>query len=358
MWVADMDFRTPDFIIDAIRERTGHEILGYTIRSDALYRAIINWYDERQKWRIEKDWILFTPGVVAALSMAVRTYTSPGDKIIIQPPVYHPFFSVIRDDRRKILYNRLIEDKGYYRMDLEDLKRKIDPSVKLLLLSHPHNPVGRSWKGEELRRLADLCLENNIIIVSDEIHSDMVYRPHAHIPLFNLGDDVAMNTVACVAASKTFNLAGLSTSVVIIKNEKLRSAFNREISAGHLHMGNIFGSIAMETAYTRGQEWLAELMEYLRGNLGFLKEYIDRELPDIKMYPAEATYLAWLDMKGLGLKGKDLRKFIIHEAGLGFNDGTSFGPGGEGYQRLNFACPRSVLAGALDQLKEAIHRGF
>jgi len=356
MWVADMDFRTPDFIMEAIRKRTEHEILGYSTRPESFYQAIINWYKKRQDWSIERNWILFSPGVVAALSLAVNAFTREGEKIIVQPPVYHPFFSVVRDNKRKLVYNTLVQEDGYYRMDLDDLKQKIDTDTKLLILSHPHNPVGRVWSPGELKELADLCLENNIIILSDEIHSDLVLPPHVHYPLSTLSDEISNNTVTCVAASKTFNLAGLSSSAVIIPNEKLRSRFSHEVQKGHLHMGNIFGTIAMETAYSQGGDWLDQLLAYLKDNADLLADYTAANLPGISVRPPEATYLAWLDMKNLGMKSRELRKFMTMEARIGCNDGPSFGPGGTGYQRLNFACPRSTLKKALDQLKQALDK--
>lgn len=356
MWVADMDFRTPDFIMEAIRKRMDHEILGYSIRPESFFQAIINWYRHRQDWQIDRESILFSPGVVAALSMAVNAFTREGEKVIVQPPVYHPFFSVVRDNKRELVYNTLLEQDGYYRMDLDDLKQKIDKNTKLLILSHPHNPVGRVWSAGELKELADLCLENNIIILSDEIHSDLVLHPHIHTPLCTLSKEIAQNTVTCVAASKTFNLAGLSTSVVIIPNEKLHKLFNHEVQKGHLFMGNIFGTIAMETAYKQGGEWLDQLLSYLKGNADFLVDYIASNIPGISVRSPEATYLAWLELKGLGMKSKQLRNFMTRDARIGCNDGPSFGPGGAGYQRLNFACPRSTLQKALHQLKQAVEK--
>lgn len=356
MWVADMDFRTPDFILEAIRKRMDHEILGYSIRPESFFQAIINWYKVRQDWPIERNSILFSPGVVAALSMAVNAFTREGEKVIVQPPVYHPFFSVVKENNRKLVYNTLLEEDGYYRMDLDDLKQKIDKNTKLLILSHPHNPVGRVWSPGELKGLADLCLENSIIILSDEIHSDLVLPPHVHTPLSSLSDEIANNTVTCVAASKTFNLAGLSSSAVIIPNETLRTGFSREVQKGHLFMGNIFGNIAMETAYSQGGEWLDQLLAYLKGNADFLVDYLFSNLPGIRVSPVQATYLAWLDMKSLGMKSRQLREFMTREAGIGCNDGPTFGPGGRGYQRLNFACPRSTLQQAMDQLKAAVEK--
>jgi cystathionine beta-lyase len=356
MWVADMDFRTPDFIMEAIRKRAEHEILGYSVRPDSFYQAIINWYRQRQNWAIARDSILFSPGVVAALSMAVNAFSREGEKVIVQPPVYHPFFSVVKENKRKLVYNTLVEDDGYYRMDLDDLKRKIDRDTKLLLLSHPHNPVGRVWSPEELTALSDICLENNIIILSDEIHSDLVLPPHVHAPLSTLGDEIADITITCVAASKTFNLAGLSSSAVIISNEKLRTRFNQEVQKGHFFMGNIFGTVAMEAAYSKGADWLEQLLEYLKGNAELLRDYTEANLPGFRVRPPEATYLAWLDMRSFGMKGKQLREFMIRDAKIGCNDGPSFGPGGTGFQRLNFACPRSTLEKALHQLKQAVEK--
>ena len=356
MWVADMDFRTPDFIMEAIRERSRHEILGYTIKTDSFYGSIAGWYKKRQQWSIEKDWIQFSPGVVPALSMAIRAFTEQGDKVIGQPPVYHPFFSVIRENGRVPLYNPLVEVNGTWKMDLAGLRSKIDSKVKLLLLSHPHNPVGRVWTHEELSEIAEICLENKIIILSDEIHSDLVFKPYRHIPVSTLSKEIEPLTVTCVAPSKTFNTAGLSSSVVVIPDKTLREKFSHEINTSHLNMGNIFGTVALEAAYSKGEDWLEQLLEYLQGNIDFLDNYIQSNLPGIRMNPPEATYLAWMDMRELGLDKKELRKFMIEKARVGFNDGLSFGPGGEGFQRLNFACPRPLLEQALGQMETAIRK--
>ncbi len=356
MWVADMDFRTPDFIMEAIRERARHEILGYSVKPDSFFSAIIDWYGKRQNWHIDKEWIQFSPGVVPALSMAVKAFSSRGDKVIVQPPVYHPFFSVVRENGRVPLYNPLKEEDGTWKMDLDDLKDKIDEKTKLILLSHPHNPAGRVWTREELAGLASICLENDIIIISDEIHSDLLFEPHLHIPLATLSDEIASKTLTCVAPSKTFNTAGLSSSVVVIPDQTLREGFSHEINTGHLGMGNIFGVVALEAAYSMGEDWLEQLLVYLQGNIKLLDDFITDRLPGVRMTPPEATYLAWLDMKELGLKGKKLRQFLIEKAGVGLNDGATFGPGGEGYQRLNFASPRSLLEQALEQIETAIRK--
>ena len=240
-------------------------------------------------------------------------------------------------------------------MDLQDLKSKINSQVKLILLSHPHNPVGRVWTSGELTELANICVENNIIILSDEIHSDLVFAPHRHIPLSTLSDEISRMTLSFVAPSKTFNIAGLASSVVIAENEELRDKFRHEINSGHLGMGNIFGTVALESAYLHGDEWLNQLMGYLQENINILMEYMESRLPGVSMSRPEATYLAWLDMRELGMRGKDLRQFMIHKARIGCNDGPSFGQGGEGFQRLNFACPRPTLQKALNQLEVAIN---
>ncbi len=354
MWVADMDFRTPDFVMEAIRKRAAHEILGYSSRGENFFKAIIGWYRRRYGWEVQKEWILTTPGVVPALHFAVRAFTEPGEKVLIQPPVYHPFFSIIKGNERVVVLNQLIFKDGRYHMNIEDLKEKVDEQTKLILLSHPHNPVGRVWTQEELAELGDFCISKGITILSDEIHSDLIYRPNRHIPMASINKGLLHHTITFAAPSKTFNLAGLSTSFVIIPDPALRHIFNRELDTSHLWLGNLFGSIALEAAYSSGDQWLDELMDYLKDNLEYLKSYIKDEIPSVKVTEPEATYLVWLDMRKIDLKGQTMKDFLVKEARLGFNDGASFGPGGEGFQRINIACPRSVLKKALGQLRDAL----
>jgi cysteine-S-conjugate beta-lyase len=354
MWVADMDFRTPDFVMEAIRKRTEHEIMGYTKRSHGFFQAIINWYKRRQNWSIEPDWIIFTPGIVPALHFSVRAFTSPGDKIIIQPPVYHPFFSVIEENQREILINPLTLRNGKYYMNLDNLKDQLDDRVKLMLLCHPHNPVGRNWTPEELTELGNICLERNILIISDEIHSDLILPGQKHVPLAAISSSFAEITITCIAPSKTFNLAGLSTAVVVISDSMKRKVFSREIETSHLWVGNIFGNIALEAAYRNGDGWLDQLMNYLLNNFKILDFYLKQFIPEIKLIWPEATYLAWLNMSGLNLDEASLKYFMIHKAGLGCNDGSVFGPGGQGFQRMNIACPKVILNKSLDQLRHAV----
>ena len=354
MWVADMDFRTPDFIMEAIRQRAEHEILGYSARGEGFFDAIIGWYSRRYNWEIQKDWIVTTPGVVPALHFAIRAFTAPGEKVLIQPPVYHPFFSIIKGNERVVVSNQLILKHGRYRMNIKDLKEKVDKHTKLILLSHPHNPVGRVWTEEELTEIGEFCTSKGITILCDEIHSDLVYSPNRHIPMASINKELLQHTITFDAPSKTFNLAGLTTSFVIIPDSALRQLFNRELETSHLWLGNLFGSIALEAAYSSGDQWLDQLMNYLKDNLEFMKAFISGEIPSVKVIEPEATYLVWLDMRQISLKEQTMKDFLVKEARLGFNDGASFGPGGEGFQRINIACPRSVLEKALVQLRDAL----
>jgi cysteine-S-conjugate beta-lyase len=355
MWVADMDFRTPPFIMEAIRQRANHEILGYTNRGDGFFQSLIDWFLRRHKWEIDRSWIIFSPGIVPALSFAIRAFTLPGEKVIIQPPVYHPFSTVITGNQRIIVNNPLILIDGRYYMDLDNLKEQIDDQVKLILISHPHNPVSRVWTQEELSELAKICLENNITIISDEIHSDIIMPGCKHVPLASISPAFSEITVTCLAPSKTFNIAGLSTSAVVIPDKNKRELFNREIETGHLWLGNIFGNIALEAAYKNGDEWVDQLNRYLLENFKFLDSYLKQNIPEIKLIWPDATYLAWLDMRELNMNDKSLKEFMIYKAGIGCNEGISFGTGGEGFMRMNIGCPKKVLQKAINQLNSAVN---
>ena len=354
LWVADMDFASPGFIQEAIIERARHPIYGYTFPPDEFYNSITSWMQRRHGWTIKNEWISYTPGVVPALNLAIQAFTIPGDKVIVQPPVYFPFFSSVKDNKRELVYNQLIIKNGNYEMDFDDLERKIDGRTKLILLCHPHNPAGRVWKTEDLLRLVRICEKNGIIIVSDEIHSDLMLHGNRHVPLAAVSDSASKISITCIAPSKTFNLAGLSSSALIIPEGKLKRAFDREIDRLHLRMGNIFGITAMQAAYEKGDEWLGQLLAYLDGNIDLIAGFFHERIPEVKVFIPEATYMVWLDFSGLGLSDADLRKFIISEAGLGLNDGPSFGPGGTGFQRLNFALPREKLVHALEILEKAV----
>jgi cystathionine beta-lyase len=356
MWVADMDFETPGFILEAIRRRLHHEILGYTFIPDSFYDAIISWNHRRHGWKTEKEWISFSPGVVPALNLLVMSLTRPGDKIIVQPPVYFPFFSAVNNHGRILVHNPLKYEKGGYHMDFPHLAACLDKEVKMIILCSPHNPTGNIWGKKELLQLAELCLERNIIILSDEIHCDLVYPGQKHIPLAGLSDEIAGITVCCMAPSKTFNLAGMSTSYLIIPNPELKNKYDTMLDHVHVGAGNILGFTALEAAYNEGEEWLSQLMEYLSGNLRFLTHFFQSEIPLIKVIQPDATYMAWLDCHEMGMNSRDLRSFMIGEAGLGLSDGTLFGKEGEGFQRINIACPLSVLEKALYQLRDAVKK--
>jgi len=354
MWVADMDFRTPDFIIESIRQRLNHEILGYSIRNESFNQSIVNWMKKRHDWEIQKEWISFSPGVVPAVNMLVLALTKPGDKIIVQPPVYFPFFYAIENNGRVKVENPLKLVNGRLSMDFDDLKKKA-PGAKMMIISHPHNPGGSVWTKDELQQMTEICLENDVLIVSDEIHSDLVFKGFKHIPLASLSDEIAQITITTNAPSKTFNLAGFSTSYLIIPNENLRKTYNNMLNDQlHLGMGNLFGSIALQAAYEKGDEWLGQMLDYVWENVKFVDDFLKANVPQIKAILPESTYMIWLDCRELGLKADDLKNFFIQDAKAGFNDGRVFGTGGEGFMRINVACPRSVVEKVLLQIQVAV----
>lgn len=354
LWVADTDFKTPDFIVDAVKKRAEHEVYGYPVKPDSFFTAIQGWVERRHGWTVEKDWIAYSPNVVIALSSLIMSLTKPGDKIIVQPPVYFPFFHVVEGNERVMVENQLKNIDGRYHFDLDDLKSKIDSSTKMLLLCNPHNPGGMVWTKEELIGLGEICLKNNIIVVSDEIHADLVYHGYKHIPFASISPEFANICITTMSASKTFNMAGLSSSFLITSNSKYMRAYKKLMSATHISSGNFFGLVATEAALTHGDDWLGQLMAYLKGNLDFLEEFISNEIPEIKVMHAEATFLAWIDISGLTVKPKkafhDLSK-----AGVGLSIGSMFGSGGENFVRLNFGCPRSVLAAGLEIMKQTFN---
>lgn len=354
MWVADMDFRTPDFVIKALKKRLEHEILGYSIRSKGFSRAISTWMKLRHNWKINPNWITFSPGVVPAINMLVLALTQPGDKIIVQPPVYFPFFSAVDNNGRTRVDNPLQLINGRLCMDFDDLKLKA-AGAKMIIISHPHNPGGSVWNKNELLQLAEICIENNILLVSDEIHSDLIFSPHQHIPLASLSEAIAQQTITCNAPSKTFNLAGLSTSYLIIPNKTLLDRYNRMLNDElHLSMGNLPGVIALEAAYNNGSAWLEQLLEYVQGNIKFVENFCREHLPVITPVIPESTYMIWLDCRKMEFEGEALKDFFIQKAKVGFNDGRVFGQGGDGFMRMNVACPMSVVVEAMNRIKEAV----
>lgn len=353
LWVADMDFKTPDFIVNAIKKRAEHEIYGYTFRDDTYYNSIIGWMERRHNWEIKKEWISFSPGVVAGLTFGIEAFSKPGDGVVVQPPVYFPFFDCVKGTKRKLIENPLKIENGRYTFDFEDLKAKIDKKTKLLLLCNPQNPGGTVFTREELTELATICLENKIMVISDEIHSDLIFNGNKHIPFASLSDEIAQNCMVSMAPSKTFNVAGFSSSIVIIPNKTKFARYERAIGVAHLYMGNIFGSVAMEAAYAHGDNWLDQMLDYMWDNYKILEAFFETKLPKVKVMKPEATYLIWLDFREYGMKNAELMKFTIENAKVGLNDGGRFGTGGDGWLRINIGCPRSVLIEALERLGKA-----
>jgi cystathionine beta-lyase len=354
LWVADMDFCTPPFIIDPLRKRLEHEILGYSFRPSQYFTSIIEWQARRHNWNIEKDWITFTPGIVPALNMCTLAFTSPGEHIVVQPPVYFPFFSAVEAHGRKLAFNNLSEYNGEWEMNFEDLENIALTRPRMIIISNPHNPVGRAWSAEELSILAEKCLRNNILILSDEIHCDLLMPDYKHTPVATLSPAIADITITCIAPSKTFNLAGLSTSSVIISNPSLRKTFASMVEKLHITGGNIFGAEASVAAYTHGDKWLDELVAYISSNASVISEYCRINIPEIIPARLEATYLLWLDCRKFGMTGRELQEFFINRAGVGMNEGSTFGPGGEGFMRMNIACPKKTLIKALEQIEAAV----
>lgn len=354
LWVADMDFRTAKPVVDAVTERAQHGIFGYALADDEFYEAVISWQKRRNGWSIQRDWILFSPGIVPALWHIVKTFCSPGDKVIVQSPVYYPFYKVIEDNGCQVINNRLINNGGRYEMNFEELERQAeDSSVKMMILCSPHNPVGRVWTKEELRRVSEICFANDVLLVSDEIHSDLVFRPNVHTPAASLSEEFMMNTITCMAPSKTFNLAGVQVSDVIVPDRRLRRRLAGSLKSAGV-MPNVFGLAAQTAAYNDGEEWLEQLLEYLAGNLDFMENFIASELPEVKFRRPEGTYLAWLDFSGYGFTTEELQNRMKNKAGVALDDGYIFGDGGEPCQRINFACPRSVLIKAMERLRKGV----
>jgi cystathionine beta-lyase len=356
LWVADMDFRTPDFIVEAIKKRAEHEIFGYTFKPESYFKSIIGWMQRRHNWNVQKNWISFSPGVVAGLTLAIETFSNPGDEVVIQPPVYFPFFDCVKGTRRKLVENPLILENGRYTFNFDDLKSKITGNTKLLLLCNPQNPGGMAWTEKELQELSSICLKNNIMVISDEIHSDLVFEGHKHIPFASISEEAAGNSVVFMAPSKTFNVAGLSSSAAIIPNKTNFARYERALGIGHLGMGNIFGTVALEAAYSHGDEWLAQMLDYIWDNYLFLEKFMSEKLPKVKVMKPEATYLIWLDFSEYGMNDSELFKFTINEAKVGLNNGAKFGTGGEGWLRINIGCPRKILEEALQRLEKAFSK--
>lgn len=354
LWVADMDFATPDFIIDALKKRCEHPIFGYTFDDDEYYASILTWLHYKYNWKAEREWITYIPGIVKGIGLAVQCFTQPGDKVIIQPPVYHPFRLVPTRMGREVVYNPLKLEDGVYKMDFEQLESLIDKDCKMLILSNPHNPGGIVWEKEALVKLAQICSAHGILVISDEIHAEMTYPQFRHHPFATVSPEAAVCSVTFMAPSKTFNIAGIVSSYAIVPDAQLREKFYSFLEAGELNAGTIFAFTATKAAYTYGAEWLQQMRSYVIENVNFVDEYLKKNIPQIKAYRPQASFLIWLDCRELGLSQPDLVHLFEDKAGLALNDGTMFGKEGEGFMRLNVGCPRSILSKALESLKKAI----
>ena len=355
LWVADMDFQTAPGIQERLRAAVDHGIFGYSDGKADYFAAVSSWYREKFGWETKEEWLIKTPGVVFALAAAVRAFTEKGDRVLIQQPVYYPFSEVIRDNGRVLINSPLKQVNGRYEMDFEDMERKItENQVKLFLLCSPHNPVGRVWTEEELKKAGELCVKHGVLVVSDEIHSDFTYPGVAHHVFAGLSPEFARISVTCTAPSKTFNIAGLQVSNIFIPDPELRARFQKAVDAVGYSQVNLLGLLACQAAYETGEEWLSAVKEYLYGNLCFLREYLKENLPEIRLVEPEGTYLVWLDFGALGLTEEQRQELIEEKAGLWLDSGAMFGPDGEGFERVNIACPRETLQKALDQLAAAV----
>ncbi len=355
LWVADMDFKAPPAVIDAIIKRAQHGIFGYTRPSQEYHDSIRNWLDKHHDWQIKQEWTSFIPGIVKGIGFVVSCFTDRNDKIIIQPPVYHPFRIIPTLQHREVIDNELILKENRYYMDLEGLKKKIALGAKILILCNPHNPGGRVWTKQELIDLAEICYDNNVLVISDEIHADLAHKGHKHIPFATVSDKAAMNSITFMAPSKTFNIAGIVSSFSVIPNQKIRDKFHAYLESFELEEGYIFAYTATQAAYQHGEEWLVQAKEYIWGNIQFVDNYLKENIPQIKAMIPDASYLIWLDCRDLNLSQPQLEDLFVNKAKLALNTGTMFGKGGEGFMRLNVGSPRSILAKALAQLKDAVN---
>ncbi|MEG1005214.1 MAG: PatB family C-S lyase [Bacteroides sp.] len=355
LWVADMDFRTPPFIIEALRKRMEHEVLGYTFTSEAWYTSIIAWLQKRYGWTIQREMLTFMPGIVRGLAFALHCFTRPGDKVMVMPPVYHPFFLVTQKNKREVVYSPLVLRDGQYEIDFDRFKADLQ-GCKLLILSNPHNPGGRVWTPEELAMIAELCAESGTLVISDEIHADLTLPPYKHTTYALVSEKARQNSLIFMSPSKAFNMPGLASSYCVIENEALRHQFQAYMEASELSEGHLFAYLSVAEAYSNGTEWLDQALAYIQGNIDFTDTYLRTHIPGIRVIRPQASYLVFLDCRELGLSQEKLVDLFVNGAHLALNNGTTFGKEGEGFMRLNVACPRSVLEKALNQLQNAINQ--
>ena len=355
MWVADMDFRTAPPVVEALRKRVEHGIFGYVRVPDAYYAAVTNWFARRHDWQIEKEWIIYTTGVVPAISAAIKALTVPGDKVMVQTPVYNCFFSSIRNNGCEMIANPLVYRNGTYQIDFADLEQKAaDPSVKVLLLCNPHNPAGRVWTKQELTRIGDICIRNNVWVVADEIHCELVFPGHTYIPFASISQEFLMHSVTCTSPSKAFNLAGLQIANIISADTDIRTKIDKAININEVCDVNPFGVEALMAAYNDGEEWLEELKQYLFANYNYLRVYFEEYLPEFPVATLEGTYLVWADCSVLNQSSDETVKTLLEKEKLWVNEGSLYGEAGEGFIRINIACPRQQLIEGLNRLRRAL----
>lgn len=356
LWVADMDFKAPPAVNEALKKRVEHGVYGYTFADDKFKQSIKNWIEDRHDWKIDTKWLTFSNGVVTSLHMAVQAFTKPGDGVLIQTPVYPPFYGSIELHERNIVKNPLIYEDNYYTIDFQDFEEKLK-SVKAFILCSPHNPVGRVWKKWELKKMAQLCLEHDVLIISDEIHADLIFPGQKHIPIASLSDEIAEHTITCMAPSKTFNIPGLAASYCLTPNEEKRNQLEQAFhKTGSHNMLNTMGQIAMEAAYTYGFEWLDELTSLLASHYRYVKESFEKYAPELKVVNTEGTYLLWINCSGLNMEPNELRKFFTEEAKVGLNAGIDYGEEGKQFMRMNIGCPRVTLEEAVKRIIQAVEK--
>lgn len=353
MWVADMDFRTPPFVIEVLRKRLEHEILGYTFACEEWYTSIADWLQRRHQWEVTREMLTFVPGIVRGQAFALQCFTNPGDKVMVMTPVYHPFFLVTERMGREVVYSPLDLHDGHYQIDFERFSKDIQ-GCKVLILCNPHNPGGRVWTVEELHRIATICKDNGVLVISDEIHADLTLPPYKHHPFATVSEVAAQISLTFMAPSKAFNMPGLGSSYAIVLDGELRNRFQTFMEAGEFSEGHLFAYIGTAAAYMHGEEWLEQMLDYIQGNIDFTDNYLKTYIPQIKMIRPQASYLVFLDCRALQLNQEGLTKLFSDKAHLALNDGKMFGEPGEGFMRLNIGCPRSVLEQALRQLAEAL----
>lgn len=354
MWVADMDFLTAPCVMEALKDRLEQGIFGYTTRPSSYNESIVNWLDNRFSWKINQEWLMFSPAVITSISLLIQNLTQKNDKIMIQEPVYSPFHSIVESNERNLVISPLVKlDDGSYVMDYEDIEAKIK-DVKVFILCNPHNPVGRVWTREELTRLGEICLKHNVLVISDEIHSDIILKNHKHTPFASISKEFSENTITCMAPTKTFNLAGLQSSFLVISNPYYYEVMDKAFSILDIKRNNAFSLVATEAAYNYGEDWLYELIKYIEDNVDFAIDYIKNYMPQLKVKKPEGTYLLWVDFSNLNVDKEDLKNALINKGRIALSDGSSFGIGGDGYYRINLACPRSMVLEGLKRIEFAI----